>query len=421
MENTSIEKRQASESGTGPGSKLTTYHWNTLWAAGTGYAMDGLDMMILSFSLPLIIATFGLNSAEAGFISTLTLIGAVIGGIVFGILSDIYGRVKIFALTILIFAIFTGLCAFSPNLFWLDFFRFLSGLGLGGEFGIGMTLVSEAWPNKYRSRATAGVAVGFQVGIVLATLCTTFIAPHFGWRGLFLIGVLPALLAWWSRRNLSEPEMWKKNLASRQNTGDKKVPISQFFNSPKKTGTTIGLIVLTGVQNFGFYGLMTWMPTMLAKELNYSFNQTTFWTIATTIGMIIGIVIFGLLADKWGRKPAFIFYQLCAAVMVWVFFQSSGMALLILLGAVMGFFVNGMMGGYGAVLAEHYPTEIRSTAENFIFNVGRAIGGFGPLVIGYLALNHSLSVALSFIAGIYILDALVVIFLIPETKGKELA
>ncbi|TCP27799.1 benzoate transport [Scopulibacillus darangshiensis] len=400
--------------------KLSKYHWQTLWASLTGYAMDGLDMMILAFALPLITLDLGLNPAQAGSISTITLIGAVIGGYTFGVLADIYGRVKVFSLTILIFSVFTGLCALANNLFWFDAFRFLAGLGLGGEFGIGMTLVSEAWPKKFRSRATAGVAIGYQLGIVLATLCVLIIAPHFGWRGVFLVGVLPAIFAWWSRKGLKEPEIWRESKKMRYNTKDKKIPIIQLFDSPKKTGITIGLIIATGVQNFGFYGIMTWLPTMLAKDLGYSFNQTTLWTVATTIGMILGIVIFGYIADKWGRKPSFITFQILAAIIVWVFFQQTGSSILLVLGAILGFFVNGMMGGYGALLAEHYTTEVRSTAENVIFNTGRAIGGFGPLIIGYLAMSHSLSSALGLISGIYVFAALAFIFLIPETKGKEL-
>lgn len=397
--------------------KITGYQWKTLWASTVGYAMDGLDMMILAFTMPLIIAYYGINQAQAGSISTVTLLGAVLGGIVFGILADKFGRVRVFTWTILIFSLFTGLCALAPNLTTLGIFRFLAGLGLGGEFGIGMTLVSETWPKKYRSRATAVVAIGFQFGIVLATLAVLFIAPKFGWQGVFVAGVLPALLAFYSRKNLEEPKIWVKL----KNENKNKIAIGQLFSSRKTTKVTIGLIIATSVQNFGFYGIMTWMPTMLATEMGVSFNKTTLWTVATIAGMIIGISVFGYLADKIGRRPSYITFLLISSVIVWVYFQQSSITSLIVLGGLLGFFVNGMMGGYGALLAENYPTEARSSAENVIFNVGRAIAGFAPFIIGYISLNHSLSYALSLISGIYILSALSFIFLIPETKGKELA
>lgn len=396
--------------------KITGYQWKTLWASTIGYAMDGLDMMILAFTMPLIIAYFGINAAQAGSVSTITLLGAVLGGIIFGILADKFGRVRVFTWTILIFSVFTGLCAFAPNLETLALFRFLAGLGLGGEFGIGMTLVSEAWPKKYRSRATAVVATGFQFGIVLATLAVLFIAPKFGWQGVFLAGVLPALFAFWSRRNLKEPEIWVNLKKQNKN----KIAIGQLFSSSKATKATIGLTIATSVQNFGFYGIMTWVPTMLATELGVSFNQTTLWTVITITGMVIGIIVFGILADKIGRRPSYLIFLFSSAIIVWIYFQQTSMVLLLILGGVLGFFVNGMMGGFGALLAENYPTEARSTAENVIFNVGRAIAGFAPLIIGYISLNHSLSYALGLISGVYILSALAFIFLIPETKGKEL-
>ncbi|MGG3574565.1 MFS transporter [Bacillus gobiensis] len=397
-------------------SKIGSYQWKTLWASTVGYAMDGLDMMILSFTMPMIMLYFSINQAEAGSISTITLLGAVIGGIVFGILADKFGRVRVFTWTILIFSLFTGLCALSQNVETLMVFRFLAGLGLGGEFGIGMTLVCEAWPKKYRSRATSIVAVGFQLGIVLATLSVLIISPSFGWQGVFVAGVVPALLAFWSRKNLEEPDQWLQLKHEKKN----KIAIGHLFSSPKTTGTTIGLIIATSVQNFGFYGIMTWMPTMLANELGYTFNKTTVWTVVTIVGMIIGIIIFGILADKIGRKPSYLIFLFSAAIIIWIYFQQSTPIVLLVLGGVLGFFVNGMMGGYGALLAEHYSTEARSTAENVIFNVGRAVAGFAPLIIGYISLNHSLSYALSLLSGIYVLSALSFIFLIPETKGKEL-
>ncbi len=393
---------------------VTSYQWKTLWASTIGYALDGLDLMVLSYVMSIIITHFKLNSAQAGFVSTITLIGAVIGGYTFGVLADIFGRVKTFSLSILIFAIFTGTTAFVHNILWFDVTRFMAGLGLGGEFGIGMTLVAEAWPKRFRARATGVVASGFVIGMVVALVCAMLFVPHFGWRSVFLIGTLPALFAWWSRRSLKEPELWVK----RQRT--KKVPLSHLFATPKKTGTTFGLVIITSVQNFGFYGIMTWLPTMLAKQLHFSFNKSLTWTFVTILGMLAGILLFGVLADKIGRKTAFIIFQLASAVMVWVFFRQTDPVVLLVLGAVLGFFVDGMMAGYGAAIAEHYPTEARSTAENFIFNTGRAVGGFGPFVIGYLSLTHSLSWALGLLSVIYVIAALAVVFLIPETKNANL-
>ncbi|WP_231493487.1 MFS transporter [Alicyclobacillus macrosporangiidus] len=397
---------------------LNRYHWKTLWSSMAGYAMDGLDLMVLSYVLSLVMKDLHLTSAQAGSISTITLMGSVLGGYLFGILADIYGRVRTFAYSILIFSIFTGLTAFVHNLFWFDVTRFIAGIGLGGEFGIGMTLVSEAWPKTHRSRATSVVAIGFQFGMIIALLCSMVFVPRFGWQSAFLIGALPALFAWWSRRNLEEPEIWRQRQAR---GGDKAFPLAKLFDSPRRAGITIGLVIMTSVQNFGFYGIMTWLPTMLAKQLGFSFNKSLTWTLVTILGMMTGILLFGQLSDRWGRKPSYLVFQFGSALIVWLFFHQSSPSVLLVLGFLMGFLVDGMMGGYGASMAEHYPTEARSTAENFIFNTGRAVGGFGPYVIGSLAMYHSLSWAMGLLSAIYILAALAVIFLVPESKNKALA
>lgn len=396
--------------------KLSSYQYKTLWASSVGYALDGLDMMILAFSMPLVIHYFNLSLPEAGMLSTITLVGAVLGGIFFGIAADKYGRVRVFSWTIVIFSIFTGLCALSSSYESFLVFRFFSGLGLGGEFGIGMTLVTETWPRQYRTRATSIVALGFQAGILMATFAVLFISPHFGWQGVFLLGMLPALFVARTRKNLTEPVIWENLKQNNRN----QIAIHKLFANRRVTLTTLGLIIAASVQNFGFYGIMSWMPTMLARELGENFANTTFWTVSTTAGMALGIITFGWLCDKLGYRPAYLSFLVIAALSIWIYFQQRNINILILFGAVVGFFVNGMIGGFGALLASSYPTEVRSTAENVIFNVGRAVAGFAPMAIGYISTTCSLSYALGLLSLIYVLSALAFLFLIPEAKANEL-
>ncbi|SCB89106.1 MFS transporter [Gilliamella intestini] len=398
-------------------SKCTTpYQKRTLFASTVGYALDGMDMMILGVCFSLISGSFNLTKTDLGTLTSVTLLGAVLGGILFGILADKYGRVRVFSWTILIFSLFTGLCAISPNYECFLIFRFLSGLGLGGEFGIGMTLVSESWPKNKRSRATSIVALGFQVGIILAALTVYFIGKIYGWRWVFAVGVLPALFVAWTRKGLKEPEIWQ-NL---KNQNKNKIAIGKLFKDPRTVATTIGLTIACAVQNFGFHGLIVWMPNMIATELKLPFKDTMFWTISTTIGMSLGILIFGWLCDKFGRRPSYILFLFVSAVSIWFYFQQTDMVILIIFGSVIGFFVNGMMGGYGALLAEHYPTDARSSAENIIFNVGRGIAGVSQVLIAYLATVYSISYALALLSAAYLLSAAAFVFLIPESKGKEL-
>ena len=165
---------------------------------------------------------------------------------------------------------------------------------------------------------------------------------------------------------------------------------------------------------------MVWMPTMIANELHLPFSKTTFWTISTTIGMVLGIIVFGWLCDKLGRRPSYIIFLLVSAISIWFYFHQTDMTILIIFGSAIGFFVNGMMGGYGALLAEHYPTDARSSAENIIFNVGRGIAGVAQILIGFLATQYSISYALALLSVAYLLSAFAFCFLIPESKGKTL-
>lgn len=410
--------------------------WKIMWASIIGYAMDGLDVLILSFAMAAIVSEFGLTLGEGGLIATYTLIGTVLGGYLFGIFADYFGRVHTFSLTIIIFSIFTGACAFADNVTHLNILRFLAGLGLGGEYGIGMTLVSETWPAAKRARATAGVAMGWQAGAVLAAILAAVVLPDYGWRGLFLVGVVPALLAAWARHGIKEPPMWvkrkemKKELAARKERGEtltaeeeeqleeaKKFPLAHLFASPSKTVTTLSLTVMTSVQNFGYYGIMVWLPMILLKEHGLTTKSMSGWMIVTVIGMIAGIYVFGYLCDRLGRKVPYLIFYICAAAMVYIYVNLGTPVALLFGGAFLGFFCNGMMAGYGALLSENYTTDARSTAQNFIFNTGRAVGGFAPAIIGALAQSHGFSAAFALLSCVYVAAAVNVLFFIKDTRG----
>lgn len=410
--------------------------WKIMWASIIGYAMDGLDVLILSFAMAAIVSEFGLTLGEGGLIATYTLIGTVLGGYLFGIFADYFGRVHTFSLTIIIFSIFTGACAFADNVTHLNILRFLAGLGLGGEYGIGMTLVSETWPAAKRARATAGVAMGWQAGAVLAAILAAVVLPDYGWRGLFLVGVVPALLAAWARHGINEPPMWvkrkemKKELAARKERGEtltaeeeeqleeaKKFPLAHLFASPSKTVTTLSLTVMTSVQNFGYYGIMVWLPMILLKEHGLTTKSMSGWMIVTVIGMIAGIYVFGYLCDRLGRKVPYLIFYICAAAMVYIYVNLGTPVALLFGGAFLGFFCNGMMAGYGTLLSENYTTDARSTAQNFIFNTGRAVGGFAPAIIGALAQSHGFSAAFALLSCVYVAAAVNVLFFIKDTKG----
>jgi MFS family permease len=388
-----------------------------LAAATIGYAMDGFDLLILGFMLRAISADLHLTPAQAGSLVTWTLIGAVAGGILFGILSDYYGRVRVLTWTILLFAVFTGLGAMAQGYWDLLIYRTIAGLGLGGEFGIGMTLVAETWPARHRARGCAYVALGWQAGVLAAALVTPLLLPSIGWRGMFLVGLVPGLIAFAVRWYVGEPKIFLDRVAAVRG----RVPLGLLVKDAATTKISAAMLILCSVQNFGYYGLMIWLPSYLSTRFGYTLTQSAVWTAVTVLGMALGIWIFGQVADRIGRRPALLTFQSGAFVMVLVYSQLTDPTALLIGGAVMGMFVNGMLGGYGALLSEFYPTEARATAENVLFNLGRGVGGFGPYVVGALAATYSFTVAIALLATIYLVDIVTTFFLVPERKGVPLA
>src|SRR5215471_15945669 len=272
----------------GSSNRVTAYGWKALAGSVIGYALDGFDLLIVSFMLPAIAADLALTRPQAGSLVTWTLIGAVAGGLIFGSMSDHFGRIKVLTWTILVFAGFTGLCALARGYWDLAAYRMLAGFGLGGEFGIGMALAAEAWPASKRARASSYVALGWQSGVLLAALVTPVLLPRIRWRGMFLLGLLPAVVAFVVRRTLHEPEIFiKKHAAKKENS------FRLLVKDPKTCRTTFGITILCVVQNFGYYGIMIWMPSYLGKSFGFSLTKSGLWTAMTVLGMVCGNLAFG--------------------------------------------------------------------------------------------------------------------------------
>ena len=279
-----------------------------------------------------------------------------------------------------------------------------------------MAIASEVSSPENRAKATSAVGLGFQVGVLVASLASAPIIAAFGWRGLFVVGFVPAVVAIIIRACVPEPPIYEQHKASGKKHGN----LADLFNSPTRITYSIIIIILCTVQNAGYFGIMTWLPKYLNGELGLSLTSTGMWTAVTVIGMMIGISVFGWLADKAGRRPAFWTFQIGAAAMIIIYSQLTDPTALLFGGFFMGMFANGMIGGYGTLIAELFPTEIRGTAQTALYNAGRFIGGASaPVVIPIIAAGHGFGFAIGCVACIYIV-AFIVMFFLPEKKGSNL-
>lgn len=365
-----------------------------------GFGLENMDIMFLSFALSSIIGEFGLTTTEAGAISTVTNLGMLLGGILFGILADKFGRVKMLSLSILIFGLATGAIYFSHSVTSLYILRFIAGIGGGGEYGVGMTILAENFSKKKLGRTSSIVAVAGQVGAMCAAILSMSILPTYGWRFLFLFGLVPVVLTVFIQKHLKESDSFKA--IKTENKGK----ISDLFKTRQLTHQTLVLMWMAIVQIAGYFGLMNWLPTIMQKKLNLTVAGSSSWMIATIIGMSLGMLTFGQILDKLGPKVAFGLFLIASSLAVYVLTIPTTLASLTLVGAVVGYFSNGMFTGYGAVVSRLYPPEVRATANNVIMNTGRCIGGFSSIVIGFILAHYSIMTVMLFISVLYILSFL---------------
>lgn len=384
---------------------LTTNQKWTIASTSAGFALENMDVMFLSFALSSIAATLKINGAQAGLISSITNLGMLVGGILFGIMGDRFGRVKTFSYTIFIFAFATAAMYWAQDITTIYVLRFLAGIGAGGEYGVGITLIAENFDRDHIGTMTSVAAIGGQIGAILAAVCAAIMLPLFGWRELFLFGLIPVLLTYFIRRHVHESEEFLQ-VKQQQQTSAQKVSVLALFQTPQRTYQTLALMLMVIVQIAGYFGLMNWLPSIMQKRLGLSISGSSLWMIATIIGMSIGMMTFGKILDYFGPRRAFGIFLLASALSVFGITLAFNQITLLLAGAILGFFSNGMFGGYGAVISRLYPTAIRSTANNVIVNVGRAIGGFSSVVIGFLMDNYSLLVVMGFLSILYVISFL---------------
>ena len=395
--------------------------WLALWAAMLGYMLDAMDVLLYVFAIQTLRAEFQWSAATAGLVSSVTLIASSVGGVAAGMLADRIGRSRTLVYTILTYSIASGLSATSTGIVTLLLWRTLVGLGLGGEWSAGAVLVSESWPPQHRAKAIGLMQSGWAIGYMLAAAATGLILPRFGWRVLFLVGVLPALLTIWIQRKVKEPEIWNPKAAA--------VPLRALFRPPLSRRTYLGTALATSVL-FAYWGVNTWLPGFLSAPQSQGgagldIVHTSAWIFTMQIGAFLGYVTFGWLADRFGRRPVFFAYVVAAAILTPIYGLTPRWAgpasetWLLALGPFLGFFGTGFFSLFGAMLAELYPTAVRGTGQGFVYNVGRAASALAPFTVGAIADRQGIGAALALNSAFFLAGA-ALIFTLPETRNTKL-
>lgn len=389
---------------------------NALVSAIVASGTDDLNVMFLAFSMSTIISQLGISGAQAGWIATITNFGMLFGGIVFGILADRYSKFKVFKWTILVFSLATGLIFFTNNVYYLYVMRFLAGVGVGGEYGVAISIMAGLVPREKMGRISSLNGIVGQIGSITSAVLAGLIAPMFGWRGLFLFGLLPILIVLWVNFTVKEEELNIETYSEDDLTG-KQGSIKDLFKDRKTAYQSFVLMIMTTVQIAGYFGMMNWLPTMMQQSIGVSLSGSTTWMISTIIGMCIGMFVFGQILDRVGPRLAYGTFLISSAVAVYLFTFANSAATMLIGGAIVGFFVNGMFAGYGAVITRLYPYQISAIANNTILNVGRAVGGFSSVIIGHLLDISGVPLVMLFLAGLYIISFGFMITL-PQLKAS---
>lgn len=394
--------------------------WKSLFAAQAGWALDAMDFLLFTFALRAIQKEFALQDSAMGLLTSVALVSAAAGGILFGRLADRFGRVRAMTWSILIYSGATALLATSSSVFELVLWRAVLGIGMGGEWSAGSVLVSETWPAEHRAKAMGLMQSGWALGALAAAGLSALFLERYGWRVLFLVGAFPALVAFVVRRSVREPEMWTASKGRER----PRAPVFRLLFRPPLLEKTLLATSVASCVLIAYWGLFSWLPSFLATPVaqggaGLTLTRSATWMVLVQIGALAGYLSFGLIADRIGRRPAFTFFMIGASIVVPLYAMAPSVAVLTFVGPLVGFFGSGYFSLFGALFSELFPTPIRATAQGFCYNAGRLASAVAPFAIGVAAAKSGLGFAIGVNASFFAVAAILIWFL-PETRGSEL-
>ena len=389
----------------------------SLVAGGLGWMLDGMDVMLYAMVLADLTVHFGMSKPEAGFLNSLTLGASAVGGLLFGFAADRFGRTRSLMASILVYSVASFACGLSHTITQLAAFRFILGLGMGGEWTTGAALIAETWPPQHRGKALGLMQSTWAIGEMIAAGVTLLVLPRFGWRAVFFVGVLPALIVFWIRRDVPESAIWLER-------GEAKAGSLATLLRPDLRRNGLLATAMNACGMFGYWGLFTWIPGYLAmpesqggRGLGIALSLT--WVLIMGPGKWLGYTLFGFAADAFGRRKSYVVYLLAAAALVPVFASATSLGWLLVLGPFVGFFGTGFFSGFSAIASELFPTEVRATAMGLTYNIGRGFSAIAPFAVGWVAREYSFFAAFLLLAAAFLAAAILALAL-PETRGKVL-
>jgi MFS family permease len=399
---------------------LTVTERRTMAACFGGWSLDALDVQIFSFVIPALLVVWGISTAEAGVLATVTLVVSSFGGWLAGAASDRFGRVRVLQVTILWYAFFTFLCGFAQDfnqLFWL---KALQGLGFGGEWAAGAVLMGEVIRDKYRGRAVGVVQTGWSVGWGTAALLFTLLSANLPealtWRVMFWIGLAPAALVFWIRRFVEEPAIRPRS--------DGSIGVLHLFSAlkPPYLSTTWRVaMMVTGAQGSS-YAITTFLPLYLKTERHLTAVGTGSYLMVLILGAFFGFLSGAYLADAIGRKATFMVSAVGSVVLMLVYlFAPLSNDLILPVGFLLGFINLMMFSPMGPFMTELYPASVRGVGQGFCYNAGRGIGAVFPALVGILAARLGLPAAIAIFSFAGLALMIIALLMLPETRGRSLA
>ncbi len=411
-----------------PFAQATSAQRRTLLAAALGWMLDAFDAMLYALVLAHVMRDLGMTKGTAGLLNSLTLLASGIGGVAFGFIADRLGRKRALMLSILTYSICSFASGLATSVLMLAVFRFILGLGMGGEWNTGATLVAETWPTELRAKAISIVQSSWAIGYALAALAVGIVLHYADWRMAFFVGILPALMVLWIRRGVPESEMWQERHRRSKDTNPAATGSETGFAGlfrPPYVKHTLALLLMNFFGMFAWWGLFTWIPPYLSLPVEQGgrgfgiMGTTTLLVVLNLAGMFPGYASFGWVADYLGRRKSFLLYTSMAAFVVPIYAMARAPWAVMVLGTVLAFFGTGFFSGSGIIGSEIFPTEVRARALGFTYNGARTMSSIAPFVIGRVGQTKGLSWAF-YLCGVSFLLACLVATQLPETKGKQL-